>query len=515
MSEHARILVVDDADAPRFVKAQILRRADYVVTEARTGGEGLASARSQRPDLVVLDVNLPDMSGFDVCRQLKSEFGIPGIQILQVSQTAVTEHDRARGLDQGADMYLTEPFGAPVLLATVRALLRVRRAEAALECALSSEKAAREEAERANRMKDDFVAMVSHELRTPLNAVTGAIWLLRHGARNQHNYDRAVDVLERNAQMQVQLIDDLLDISRIAAGKLEVKLQPVDLEAVVRAAAEAAAASQAHQRRKVSLSVSTAPALVRGDAGRLEQVVANLLNNAFQFTPSGGRIEITSGVAGNQAFVRVSDTGAGIDPDLLPHVFERFRQGKGLASGRERGLGLGLAIVNHLVHRHGGQITLESEGQDKGTVVTMTLPLLEQQPAAAESQTDETTAALSGLRLLIVEDDADARDMLSMILRDYGAEVTAAGSGEAALSAASGATFDLLVSDIGLPDFDGVELISRLRKLGRTLPAIAVTAFATEDDRRRLTEQGFQAHVAKPIDPAILARAVAKATGRH
>jgi len=510
----ARILVVDDNDAARFIKVQILRRADYVVTEASTGGEALAAVRTQRPDLAVLDVNLPDISGFDVCRQIKTEFNTPGIQVLQVSQTAVTEQDRAHGLDQGADMYLIEPFGAPVLLATVRALLRVRHAEAELELALTSEKAARAEAERANHMKDAFVAMVSHELRTPLNAVTGAIWLLRHGARNQANYDRAVDVLERNAQVQVQLIDDLLDISRIAAGKLDVKMQPVDLDVVVRASASAAGSSPAHQRKNIVLNVETAPAVVRGDAARLEQVVSNVLNNAFQFTPSRGRIDVTCGVANGRAFVRVSDTGTGIDPDVLPHVFERFRQGSE-TTGRERGLGLGLAIVNHLVQRHEGEIALESEGSGKGTTCTITLPLLDQASAAADPPSDPMHLVLAGLRLLLVEDDADARDVLSMILRGYGADVREVDSGKAALAVPLEERFDVLISDIGLPDIDGSELRKRLRENGRTMPAVAVTAFATEEDRRRLLGLGFEAHVAKPVDPVLLARAVARVAGRR
>ena len=218
-----RILVVDDNDASRFIKAQILRRAGYVVSEARTGTEGLEMVRALRPDLVVLDVNLPDVSGLEVCRTIKTEFGAPSIQVLQVSQTAVTDADRARGLDQGADMYLIEPLGAPVLLATVRALLRIRDAELQLEATLTREIEARQEAERANRAKDDFVAMVSHELRTPLNAISGSIWLLKHGSLADRTYKHLVDVLERNASAQARLINDLMDVSGIAAGKLDVE----------------------------------------------------------------------------------------------------------------------------------------------------------------------------------------------------------------------------------------------------------------------------------------------------
>jgi CheY-like chemotaxis protein/anti-sigma regulatory factor (Ser/Thr protein kinase) len=291
-------------------------------------------------------------------------------------------------------------------------------------------------------------------------------------------------------------------------------MQRVELEAVVRAAAETAGSSPAHQRKHITLNVHTAPATVRGDAGRLEQVVSNVLNNAFQFTPAGGRIDVTSGVLDGRAFVRVADTGTGIDPDVLPHVFERFRQGNG-TSGRERGLGLGLAIVNHLVQRHDGDISLESEGSGKGTTCTITLPLFDQASVPAHAPHDEMQLELSGLHLLLVEDDADARDVLSMILRRYGARVTEVDSATAALSVPADEQFDVLVSDIGLPDVDGGELRKRMRENGRTMPAVAVTAFATEDDRRRLQGLGFEAHVPKPVDPVVLARAVARVAGRR
>jgi len=509
-----RILVVDDADAARFIKVQILRRAGYQVSEARTGAEGLAFARDQRPDLVVLDVNLPDISGLEVCRRIKSELGTPSIQVLQVSQTATTEADRARGLDHGADMYLIEPFGPPVLLATVRALMRAKRAETELEQALEREKAARAEAERANRMKDEFVAMVSHELRTPLNAMTGSIWQLKRGTTSRENYEHAVEVLDRNARVQVQLINDLLDVSRISAGKLDVQRQPLDLQSVVQAATAAAAVSPDHKRKQIALNVRVEPAIVLGDSARLEQVISNVLNNAYQFTPTGGTIGVESGVADGRAFVRVRDNGAGIDPDFLPHVFERFRQARPLARGRERGLGLGLAIVHYLIEQHEGSIALESDGVGQGTTCTITLPLLEARSTSLGSAGEISASSLAGLRVLVVEDDPDARDVLNAMLMAYGAEVTSVESGIAALELTATQTFEVLVTDIGLPDFDGVELLRRLRAGRHAIPGVAVTAFATDDDRRRILASGFEAHVAKPIEPEQLVPAVASAAGR-
>jgi signal transduction histidine kinase len=362
MSDESRILVVDDSEASRFVKVQILRRAGFAVEEARTGLETFDKVLAARPALVVLDVNLPDISGLEVCRRLKQDAGPPSMQVLHVSQTAVTEADRARGLDGGADMYLIEPFGATVLLATVRALLRVRRAEAALEKALENERVARDEAQRANHTKDEFLAMVSHELRTPLNAMTGWIWQLKRGALDEASYQRAIDVLDRNARIQVQLINDLLDVSRISTGKLEIHLEPIDVRQVVETAAAAANDSPLHKRKQITLAVQAGAATVLGDAARLHQVITNILNNAFQFTPPGGHIAVSSGLVEDDVVIRVRDSGVGIDPEFLPHVFERFQQARTLGRGTEPGLGLGLAIVRDLVERHHGSVRLESEG---------------------------------------------------------------------------------------------------------------------------------------------------------
>ena len=507
----ARILVVDDQEAARFVKVQILRRAGYTVSEAATGQDTLQIVALDRPDLVVLDVNLPDVNGIEICQQLKERMGSRNIQVLQVSQTAVTDADRVRGLDYGADMYLIEPFSAPVLLATVRALLRVRRAEEALTLALEREREARAEAQQASRFKDEFLAMVSHELRTPLSAMTGWIWQLQRGSLDADTYRRAVDALDRNARLQVQLINDLLDLVRISAGKLEIELEPIDARAVVLAAAESHLAHAMHKRDVIQLTVHAEPAMVLGDAGRLQQVVANVLNNAYQFTPEGGTIAVTCTVEGEHASIRVRDSGVGIDPALLPHVFERFRQGRGSPGGRDRGLGLGLSIVQHLVERMHGTVRLDSDGVGHGTTCTIQLPLLKDAVVGKAVPREVPINSLDGLRLLLVEDDRDARETLQAILMTYGASVVAVEDAVSAEQSARRDTFDVLVTDIGLPDYSGSDLLKRLRRNGHLLPAVAVTAFATLDERHQLLAQGFDAHVAKPVDPDRLVRSVVRA----
>jgi signal transduction histidine kinase len=509
--ELTRILVVDDQDAARFVKVQILRRAGYVVSEASTGHHALELAAAERPDLVVLDVNLPDLSGLDVCRRLKEQGDSRNIQVLQVSQTAVTDADRVKGLDYGADAYLIEPLSPAVLLATIRALMRARRAEDQLALALEREQEARGEAERANRFKDEFLAMVSHELRTPLSAMTGWIWQLQRGGLDPATYRRAVDALDRNARLQIQLINDLLDLSRISAGKLDIDLEPIDVRPVVLAATESRLAHASHKRDLVHLQVHAEPATILGDAGRLQQVVANVVNNAYQFTPEGGTIVVSSNTEGDHVFIRVRDSGAGIEPALLPHVFERFRQGRGSPAGREQGLGLGLSIVKYLVERMHGAVRLDSEGAGRGTTCTIQLPLLTGETVSKTTAMQAPTNSLDGLRLLLVEDDGDSREALEAILVSYGASVVAV---EDALSAEESAvrnTFDVLVTDIGLPDASGGDLLERLRRRGNLVPAVAVTAFATLDERHQMLAQGFNAHIAKPVDPDRLVRTVARA----
>ena len=368
------VLVVDDNDAGRFAKSETVRRAGFEVVEASSGARALELIRSRPVDIVLLDVNLPDISGIEVCSRIKSDEVLAMVPVLQVSATAVADADRIRGLDGGADAYLTEPGNPEVLTATLHALMRARRAELDLKAALDRERDARDVAESANRFQDEFLAKLSHELRTPLNAMVGWISQLRAGTMDESGRERALKALERSARVQWRLVNELLDSASIARGKLRLQTTRVDLEATAAAAAESVRNDAA--RREVELLVETRPVFVIGDGARLEQVITNLLSNAIRFTPSGGRVALTVYASTADAIVRVEDTGEGIDADFLPHVFEQFRQGEAPAQGHS-GLGLGLAIARQLIEMHGGSIFAESDGPGRGAAFTVHLPLPE------------------------------------------------------------------------------------------------------------------------------------------
>ena len=440
MTQASKVLVVDDEDAGRFVKGQILRRAGFSTIEASTGGDALALAAAEHPDLIVLDVNLPDISGLEVCRRLRaSETGPPALQILQISNTAVTPVDRVRGLEQGADVYLTEPVDGSVLVATVHALLRVRQAEAALAAALESERNARQVAEQASLLKDEFIATLSHELRTPLNALMGWIWQLRHTSLPEDARTRALDSLERNARMQAQLINDLLDVSRASKGKLQLEMRLLDLKGVVLAAIEFVRA--AVEQKQLVLDQDLTSVWVAGDQSRLQQIVTNLLTNAVQFTPRNGRIAITLNSDGDAAVLTVHDTGTGIQPSLLPHVFDQFRQGEGVLSRKHGGLGLGLAVVKQLTDLHDGTVTVTSPGSGGGATFTVTLPREASAPASSTG-----ALLLHDVRILLVAKEPEP-DTLKSVLESSGARVAVSGS--ATGLAASNGGVDLVVTDSG------------------------------------------------------------------
>jgi PAS domain S-box-containing protein len=371
----------------------------------------------------------------------------------------------------------------------------------------------------ASRLKDEFLATVSHELRTPLTAMLGWIHLLRKGQPAQ--VTRAVDTIERNAHAQARIIDDILDVSRIITGKLGLELGRVNLADILRAAVETVRPAAEAKAIDVNLELDPCAGETTGDAARLQQVAWNLLSNAIKFTPKGGRIDVQLARHGSDARLRVSDNGHGIRPDFLPHVFERFRQGDSTSTRAVGGLGLGLSIVRHLVELHGGHVTAESEGEERGARFTVTLPMIEPSagstPPAATRQPSAgavtpATLSLQGVRVLVVDDELDTRDFLAALLEEHGASVTTAASAHAATRILANETPDVLVSDIGMPDQDGYVFLREARAVGVEggywFPAIALTAYTRAQDRNEALLAGYQVHLSKPIDPATLVAAV-------
>jgi signal transduction histidine kinase/ActR/RegA family two-component response regulator len=390
---------------------------------------------------------------------------------------------------------------------------------------LEGERAARAEAERASRVKDEFLATLSHELRTPLTPIMGWMELLKRADDSGAETRRGLEVVERNARVLTHIIDDLLDMSRIVSGKVRLDVQPVELTEVIEAAITTVRPAAEARSIRIQTVLDPNARWVRGDAARLQQVIWNLLSNAIRFTGKGGRVQVALERVNSHVELSVSDTGAGIAPEFLPHVFDRFRQADSKITRQHGGLGLGLAIVRQLVELHGGSVRASSPGEGQGATFTVELPLMlvhhEENPAQPrEHPTLDRGAApieglpsLAGARVLVVEDDADARALMARVVEPHGATVVAAESGAEALRLVELLRPDVLISDIGMPGMDGYELIRRVRELGAArggaTPAIALTAFARSEDRTRALLSGYQLHLAKPVAPAELVVAIA------
>jgi CheY-like chemotaxis protein len=378
-------------------------------------------------------------------------------------------------------------------------------------------------AEQANRLKDEFLAVLSHELRTPLNAILGWARMLRAGTLPPENIPRAIETIERNAEAQAQLIEDLLDVSRIVSGKLRLEMRTVDAGEVVRETLDTVRPT-ADARGVTLTSAVAAVGPVSGDAQRLRQVIWNLLSNSIKFTPRDGNVHVTVQQDASMVRIAVTDTGQGIDPEFLPYVFDRFRQAGAPGQARRTGLGLGLAIVRHLVEAHAGSVSATSEGPGKGATFTVELPVMvDRTVTAAEADRGyaeplETTLSLAGVRVLVVDDDADARELLLVALRQYGADVSAVAGADEAYEMMSTQPPDVLVSDIEMPGTTGYELVRRLRHSDRPelrrMPAVALTAYARTEDRVKALLAGFQTHVPKPVEPAELVTVIASLAQR-
>ena len=394
-----------------------------------------------------------------------------------------------------------------------------KKTEEKLAQLLVRERIARGDAEKANRLKDEFLATLSHELRTPLNAVIGWSRILKAGRLDNESSVHAIEVIERNAWAQKQIIEDILDVSRVITGKLQLHLGPVDLVSVVNAALDAVRPALEVKDIKIETEFQEGLKIIAGDADRLQQVVWNLLSNASKFTPVGGVISVRISQDETYAQIEVRDTGPGIAAEFLPHVFERFRQADGSTTRTHGGLGLGLAIVRHLVELHGGLIGAENVSTGTGAAFTVRLPLpsteLSRENVPPPTQVQPVTEVdLYNVKILVVEDELDALDLLTIDLTAHGAKVRGASSATEALDLLSSDKFDLLISDIGMADTDGYNLIKQVREKGEQIPAIALTAYARTQDRKRALAAGYNTHVAKPVEIKELVTVVKCLTGK-
>jgi CheY-like chemotaxis protein len=385
---------------------------------------------------------------------------------------------------------------------------------------LEAEQRARKSADEANRAKDEFVAMVSHELRTPLNAIMGWAKLMASPSFDETRRARAVETVERNAVAMAQLIEDLLDMSRIISGKMRLDAQNVDVTCAVEGAIEVVQQSADAKEVALAKSIDGALPTIVGDPTRLQQIVWNLLSNAVKFTPRGGRVDVAARMKGPAIEVTVTDTGKGIRAGLLPHVFDAFRQDDAATAKHRGGLGLGLAITRQLVELHGGRIEARSEGEGRGATFTVSLPVADSTRTDASAQRDSQASPrpsqLRGVRVLVVDDDEDMRDLVRAVLEDCGSLVTTTSSVSDALVAMARNVPDVLLSDIGMPNRDGYDLIRQVRALppdrGGDLPAAAFTGYARPEDRRDVLNAGYSMHITKPIDPTELVAVVASLT---
>jgi len=388
---------------------------------------------------------------------------------------------------------------------------------------LERESTARASAEESNRLKDEFLATVSHELRTPLTAILGWSRMLEAGTLDQPEAERAIQTIRRNAKSQAQIIDDILDVSRIITGNLYLDLHPIEVAPVIEAAVNVVRPTAEAKGIGIEVQFEARPAVISGDANRLQQVIWNLLSNAVKFTSPGGKVEVALRQCSSEVEIWVSDTGPGVDPGFLPFVFDRFRQADSTTTRQHGGLGLGLAIARHLVEIHGGTIIAANSANRSGAVFTVRLPMLAslsrirqgRNDLLAEPEQSGFPGVLNGVRILLVDDDRDTLDLLRVALTEAGANVIAESSADDAISALESFQPDVLISDIAMPEVDGYELLKRVRAFDRAnterLTAVAITAYAKEEDRQRALAAGFQYYVTKPVEPVDFIAAVAEA----
>ena len=496
------ILNVDDNDANRYVKSRILRRAGYEVFEAANVAGALKALAEHPPDLVLLDVRLPDGNGRDLCARIKSEPSMAQVLVLQTSASHIESRHRVASLDAGADGYLVEPIEPEELIANVRALLRLRQAEFERQAALEALRV-------ADRRKDEFLAMLAHELRNPLAPIRNAVEVMRR-TQDAAVHAKARELIGRQADHLSRLVDDLLEVSRITSGKLVPQKRVARLAGIVDVALEVARPLAQAAEQRLEARMPAEDLWIEADAVRMSQVISNLLHNATKFTPRGGRIALEVERGTESLDIAVTDDGIGIPAELLDSVFELFSQADRSLDRAQGGLGIGLSLARGLVQMHGGRVTALSEGPGRGArfVVHLPLNLLREPPAAA---TPEGPSVARSRRVLLVEDNLDSAEAMRLLLRQLGHEVHAVNDGALVERAAGEFLPDVILLDIGLPSVDGYELARRLRRRPDTRAAriIAVTGYGQPSDRALALESGFDDHLVKPVDPEQLASAVA------
>jgi signal transduction histidine kinase len=536
------VLIVDDSNANLTALEALLSALDVDVVRAASGDDALKQVLRRDFAVVLMDVQMPELDGFQTTALIRQRDRSRHTPIIFLTAIFKDEASAKQAYALGAVDYLTKPFDDEVLKAKVAALashyrqadLVARQAEAlrSKEQEAAREHAAREVAEAENRTKDEFLAILSHELRAPLNAILGWASLLKDEPNLSARAAKGVDAIVRNAHAQSRLVDDLLDASQLVAHTLTIESQPVDLAIVTQSAIATMQPAAGARRIRVDLDVAPGDYELSGDARRLEQLVCSLLSNAIKFSPADGvvTVELLRGGAGLQ--LRVKDAGVGISPELLPHVFEAFRQSDGSWTRRHGGLGLGLTMARHLAELHGGTVEAFSAGEGRGAVFVLTLPPAglarvpvvqsngaSKAPDRAPAETiAEAPTPLAGLRILVVDDDADARELLAMLLTDAGATVATAASAREAVEHFENGAFEVLLSDLGMPDEDGLSLVKTIRRLdakrGGSLVGIALSGYGSADDRQRSAQAGFDAHLTKPCDRRNLIASIARLTKR-
>jgi PAS domain S-box-containing protein len=615
-----RIVVVDDNEVKRYTITRTLRSAGFDVVEGAVGADALRLAPAA--SLLVLDIKLPDINGFEICRRLKANPATASLPVLLVSATFVGPDSQVQGLDSGADAYLTDATEPPVLVATVRALLRMRRAEEraregeawyralveqvkdyaifrtnlagvattwnegvrrvlgysepeflGLDCRrlftpedvaagvpeqelreaeetgtgdddrwmirrdggrfwasgttsalrdhagrligytkvmrdLTVQKAAEQALRDADQKKDEFLALLAHELRNPLAPIRTALAIQQQPGADAEALARARDMMARQIANMVRLIDDLLDVSRVSKGKIELRKSRVELAEVLGTAVETSRPLIEAAGHELTLGLPGKPVWLEVDPTRIGQVVSNLLNNAAKFTPEGGRIRLTAAVERGEAVVRVADNGSGIAPDVLPRMWEMFAQADRTIGRSQGGLGIGLTLVRRLVEMHGGTVQAHSDGPGRGSEFTIRLPVVVEVGPQAPPPTSPAPAEVAPHRILVVDDNVDGAESLATLLELYGHEVRTALDGPAALAVADEFRPDVVLLDIGLPGMDGYEVARQLRarEAFRAARLIAMTGWGQDADRERSRQAGFDLHLVKPVDPAELRR---------